>query len=94
MTHCTNTAELARSPSRAAMLRIIEAGLDAIDTTRVVQQQVSLKGDTLSVAGHIVDLSHFKRVHGHRIRKILPRSIHRTGGYPGKPHHGRYCAHQ
>jgi glycerate-2-kinase len=51
-----NSEATATTPSRRAVLDIIEAGLEAIDTERIVTNAVRLDGDTLSVAGTDVPL--------------------------------------
>lgn len=53
---------LATTPNRKLTLEIIEAGLDAINTEKVIDSSVSLKGDILYIKGEEFDLSKFKRI--------------------------------
>ncbi len=60
-----NLAELARTPARAAALKIAEAGLQAINTEQAVRSSVSLGngGATLKVKDLELDLAPFKAIH-------------------------------
>src|SRR3989344_674187 len=53
---------LPTTPNRKMALEIAEAGLEAINTEKVVMSSVSLKGDTLSVQGREFHLAEFKRI--------------------------------
>lgn len=57
-----NFSALATSENRTDALRIAEAGLDAIDTRRVVLENVRLEGEILAVKGERFDLSQFSRI--------------------------------
>ncbi len=48
---------MAQSPLRASALRMLEAGLQAIDTGAAVRRAVRLEGNSLSVQGQTFDLS-------------------------------------
>ena len=52
-----NFAELATTDARRALLSIAEAGLEAIDTTRIMQESLRRSGDELVVAGEKIDLT-------------------------------------
>src|SRR3989338_10809612 len=53
---------LATTPNRKMALEIAEAGLEAINTEKVVMSSVSLRGDILSVQGREFNLANFKRI--------------------------------
>ena len=57
-----NFSKLATSKLRKDALNIIEAGLQAIDTKRVVNQAVKLRGSILRVQGQKYDLKKYNRV--------------------------------
>ena len=57
-----NFDDLAVTPNRKLALEIIEAGLNAISTKKVVGSLVSLKGDILTVNDKEFDLTKFKRI--------------------------------
>ena len=57
-----NLAQLATSSGRSDALAIVQAGLEAINTPRVVRQKVQLSGDQLKVADKVFNLSQFKRL--------------------------------
>lgn len=52
-----NFDALATTDARRALLAIAEAGYEAIDTEAVLRKAVRLKGNTLTLAGQVVDLS-------------------------------------
>lgn len=58
-----NFDELAVTPARTALLSIVEAGLEAIQTPRVVECAVILEGDVLTVAGTAYDLTMYEDVY-------------------------------
>jgi glycerate-2-kinase len=57
-----NWDELAITPNRKLALEIIEAGLDAIGTEKVINSSVNLKENILLVQGEEFDLSKFKKI--------------------------------
>ncbi|MDO8504727.1 MAG: DUF4147 domain-containing protein [Candidatus Liptonbacteria bacterium] len=57
-----NFDSLAVTPLRRAALIIAEAGLEAIDTEKVVRGQVRIEGDTLHIGGEIASLKDIGRI--------------------------------
>lgn len=57
-----NFNELAITPNRKIALEIMEAGLNAINTEKVIVSLVSLVGNVLSIKGKKFDLTKFKRI--------------------------------
>ncbi|MFA6585601.1 MAG: DUF4147 domain-containing protein [Candidatus Paceibacterota bacterium] len=57
-----NFDDLATTENRKIALEIIEAGLGAINTSKVISSLVSLTGDVLSVAGKKFDLTKYKNI--------------------------------
>ena len=57
-----NFDELAISQNRRLALEIAEAGLDAINTEKVVNNSVKLGNNLLSINGKVFDLSEFKKI--------------------------------
>ncbi len=57
-----NFEELALTDARRAALEIAEAGLEAIDTERVIRETVSLSGDTLVIDGERIPLKSVGRI--------------------------------
>ncbi len=57
-----NAAELAVTEARRKALQIVSAGLDSIDTSKIIKSAINLDGDILSVKGEKFDLKKFKRV--------------------------------
>lgn len=57
-----NLEQLASSEPRRDALNIVQAGMEAIDTQRVVRQMVALSGDQLKVGEQVFDLANFKRL--------------------------------
>ena len=57
-----NFNELAQNPNRKIALEIMEAGLDAINTEKVINSSVSVKENTLFIQGEGFDLTKFKRI--------------------------------
>ncbi|HSX58280.1 MAG TPA: DUF4147 domain-containing protein, partial [Candidatus Saccharimonadales bacterium] len=53
---------LAVNPLRERALKILEAGLEAIDTRKAIRKSVSLNGDFLFVKDHAYDLTHYRRI--------------------------------
>ncbi len=58
-----NFNALATTPARTSLLTIAESGYDAIQTARVVQHAVALKGEILSVGGREYDLNEYEHVY-------------------------------
>ncbi len=58
-----NHTELATSALRRDALAIAEAGLQAIDTTAVLQRAISIDGDTLIIQGQHFDLTDYKHIY-------------------------------
>ena len=69
-----NIPELATTPLRTDGLRILEAGLEAIDTERVIRETVRLEGDTLIADGETIPLASVKRVFVAGIGKCAARA--------------------
>lgn len=57
-----NFDELAVTPARTSLLSIAEAGLQAIQTPRVVEREVSCDGDLLTIAGTAYDLTMYENL--------------------------------
>jgi glycerate 2-kinase len=57
-----NYTALATTENRKLALEIMNAGLDAINTERVINRSISLWGNILSVKGKEFDLTKFKRI--------------------------------
>ena len=57
-----NRAELAKYPSREAALSIIEVGLNAIDTERVINSAITVAGKELRIHDLKFDLERYKRI--------------------------------
>lgn len=57
-----NFKDLAVSESRKITLEIAEAGLEAIDTRRVIKESVRFYNDKLSVKDKLIDLERVKRI--------------------------------
>ncbi len=57
-----NAAELAVTEARRKALQIVSAGLDSIDTSKIIKSAINLDGDLLSIKGEKFDLKKFKRV--------------------------------
>ncbi len=51
-----NLDELAKTEARKALLQVAEAGLEAIDTVRIVHEMLRLDGDTLTVGNENIGL--------------------------------------
>lgn len=58
-----NKDQLALSPLRTAVLEIAEAGLIAIQTSRVIEQTVRLEGETLFIQNHTIDLKEVEHLY-------------------------------
>lgn len=54
--------QLAVSDARKALLSIAEAGLEAIDTDRVMREMIRLDGDTLCLGNETIDLAKTERL--------------------------------
>ena len=57
-----NFEQLASSENRRIALSIIEAGLDAIDTEKVITASMSLDGSRLKIKNKFFDLANFKKI--------------------------------
>ncbi len=57
-----NFDELATTPNRKITLEIMEAGLDAIDTEKVIDSSVSIVGNILFVKGKPFNLTNYKKI--------------------------------
>ena len=58
-----NYEKLANGKPRADALTILEAGYDAIQTERVIQDNVSVTGDVINIRGRTFDMRPFKNVY-------------------------------
>ena len=57
-----NFDELATTPNRKMALEIIKSGLDAINTTKVVDSSVSVIGNILFIKGKPFNLAKYERI--------------------------------
>jgi glycerate-2-kinase len=57
-----NFNELATTANRDIVLQIMESGLEAINTEKVIFNSIKLEGDVLKVSGKDFDLSKFKNI--------------------------------
>ena len=57
-----NFDELATTPNRKTALEIIEAGLEAINTEKVIEDSISLVGSVLFIKGKSFNLTKFKKI--------------------------------
>lgn len=57
-----NRADLETNALRSDLLDLIEAGLAAIDTTRCIEQSVSVEGDTLRIKNYTFSLANKERI--------------------------------
>lgn len=57
-----NFDKLANTPNRRMALEIIEAGLDAINTEKVIESSISIMGNTLVIKGKSFNLSKYKNI--------------------------------
>jgi len=57
-----NWDEIATTPNRELTLRIIESGLDAIDTESVILNSIKLENNILTIQGQSFDISKFKKI--------------------------------
>jgi glycerate-2-kinase len=62
-TYIYNIDSLASTPLRKDALSIVEAAYEAIDTHTVLRKHVTKDSNTLTVAGHVYDLSAFNHVY-------------------------------
>jgi glycerate 2-kinase len=58
-----NRANLATSPYRETLLDIIEAGYESIDTDTVINNQVKVQGQNLTIGGHEFDLNEYEHIY-------------------------------
>jgi len=63
MRRIQNHDALARSPARSDALDIIEAGLDAIDTSEIIRTNINLQGEILHIGYRSYDLTHYRHIH-------------------------------
>ncbi|MBU0999363.1 DUF4147 domain-containing protein [Patescibacteria group bacterium] len=57
-----NIDDLATTPNRKMALEVIEAGLEAISTEKIIQDKIKLENNILSVNGEGFDLNKFKNI--------------------------------
>ena len=57
-----NFDQLATTEARRIALRIVEAGLDAINTEKVVRDNVRVEGENLYVKDQVINLAEYKRI--------------------------------
>lgn len=57
-----NIDELSKTPARRVALEVAEAGLEAIDTERVIRETVSISDDTLAIDGERIPLRGIGRI--------------------------------
>lgn len=58
-----NKSQLATSPERKVVLDIIEAGLDSIDTKKIIKSSVSLVGKILTIKDKVFDISDTENIY-------------------------------
>lgn len=58
-----NRDKLANTPQRQVVLDIIEAGLDSIDTKKIIESSVSLNGKVLTVKDKTFDISEVENIY-------------------------------
>lgn len=58
-----NWSELNTSPERQIVLEVVEAGLDSIDTKKIIESSVALKGNNLVIKGQFFDLSGVENIY-------------------------------
>ena len=57
-----NIEELSTSPLRKEALEIINSGLSAVDTQKVLKENITLNGDILTIKNNVFDLNNFDRL--------------------------------
>ncbi len=57
-----NIEELSTSPLRKKALEIINSGLSAVDTQKVLKENITLNGDILTIKNNVFDLNNFDRL--------------------------------
>ncbi len=70
-----NFDAIASTDSRAVALKIIEAGLDAIDTEKAVRASVVLEGERLKIKDRVFDLSDYKKIAVIGFGKVACRAV-------------------
>lgn len=63
MTLINNFNSLAKNETRQVCLKILETGLASIQPQKIIQENISLKEDTLKIQSQKINLQKFKRVH-------------------------------
>ena len=63
MTLIKDLEKLAKTPERKTCLEILEAGLESIQPQKIIQENISLKTDTLNIQNQKVNLKKFERIH-------------------------------
>ena len=58
-----NFDSLAKTETRKACLKILETGLESIQPQKVIQENISFKGEALSIQNQKFNLKNFKRLH-------------------------------
>ncbi|MEY2664388.1 MAG: hypothetical protein RIT04_196 [Candidatus Parcubacteria bacterium] len=58
-----NFTTLATNKNRKDALDIVQAGLNAINTRRIIREAFSLSGNTLTIRGNVFNLDQFKSLH-------------------------------
>ena len=69
-----NFNALALSPNRRTILEIINIGLGAIDTEKVMRDSILLEGDVLKIKNQSFDLTQFKKIKVVGCGKAAPRA--------------------
>src|SRR3989338_7871168 len=69
-----NFNALALSPNRRTILEIINIGLGAIDTEKVMRDSILLEGDMLKIKNQSFDLTQFKKIKVVGCGKAAPRA--------------------
>jgi len=57
-----NKKELAINPLRKNALEILEAGLEAINTERILKNKLKLKNEVLNIDGHFLNLKSYNKI--------------------------------
>lgn len=58
-----NRVALATTPERQIVLDVIEAGLDSIDTKKIIQSSISLVGKSLTIKDQVFDISEVENIY-------------------------------
>jgi glycerate 2-kinase len=57
-----NKEELATNPLRGDALQILEAGLQAVDTEKILKRKISIKDGVLNIDGYFLDIKSYAKV--------------------------------